>query len=129
MKVRCKTINVSEVSKGDELLQAHIADTLHLDEIDLQVGVEYTVYGLVFWNGHVRYYLCGDADDDYPTPYLAAFFDLVDASVPEGWSLSLEGSTELVPKEWANRSNFYERLIEGHAEEVEIFSSLKYLYA
>lgn len=125
MKVRCKITDVSKVGQDDDALQQYIDSIIHLDEIDLRQGAEYTVYGLVFWGDHVLYYLCENNTDESPLPYHSAFFDLTDSSVPEGWSLSFGSSPELVPREWSEVPHFYENLVIGDVQAVEIFQTIK----
>ena len=102
-------------------------------EIDLEVGREYTVYGLVFWDNSPWYYLCAEDYDEYPKPFAAEFFDVLDARLSSHWKLSVveqgEGEilSSLVFSEWAKDPLFYERLIEDDSKAVELFEKYRQL--
>ncbi len=102
-------------------------------EIDLDVGKEYTVYGVVFWDNSPWYYLCSEEYDEYPKPFAAELFSVLDGRLSLYWKLSVVDQEEegvlssLVFDEWANNSSFYELLIEGDSEAVELFRSYRQL--
>lgn len=100
------------------------------DEIGVEIGQKYLVYGIIFWNDAPWFYLCEDEEDDYPTPFPADLFDIIDDSIPDEWHLSyhcIKGipKSELVFSEWANDLLFYENLINGSKKEVNIFKNYK----
>lgn len=102
------------------------------DELGVDIGKEYIVYGIVFWDNAPWYYICEDEDDNYPTPSPADLFDIVDNHLPAGWQLSFrcingKPESEIVFSEWANDPMFYEKLVDGSKREIDIFLEYKKL--
>ena len=98
-------------------------------EIDLEVGKEYTVYGIVFWDNSPWYYVCSENYDEYPTPFAAEFFSVKDKRLSSTWRLSHmdpgvdEILSSLVIEQWAKDPSFYERLLEGDSEAICQFAA------
>ena len=106
---------------------------IHLDEVDLVVGREYVVYGIAFKEGEGLpwYLVCESEDDEYPTPHLGSFFDLVDGTVPEGWGVAKNtnaGDFAILPNCWASDPCFLEKLVNGEPESVACFRGLREMY-
>lgn len=132
MKVVCKVNNLNSLS--DERLLTRLKKYIFMPdgEVDLEIGKEYTVYGVVFWDNSPWYYLCSEEYDEYPKPFAAEFFDVSDECLSSHWKLSVDHGYEkvlssLVFDEWARDSSFYERLIEDDSEAVELFRRYRLL--
>ena len=101
----------------------------------LSKGDEFTVYGMIFRDNAPWYYIIDGFQMDYPSPYPSDLFNVVDPRLSRFWELatvveskeSAFVSTELVFKEWAEDQLFYERLVEGYAQEVEKFKQYRAL--
>lgn len=87
--------------------------------------------GWFFWDNCPWFYLCPEDYDEYPKPFSSVFFDVVDDTLSPHWKLSsvsqgeYEALTSLVFDEWAKDSSFYEKLIEGDSEAVDIFAKYR----
>ena len=131
MRVICKINNLYSVS--DQLLLRRLKKYINMPdgEIGLEVGREYPVYGVVFWDNSPWYYLCSEDYDKYPKPFAAEFFNVLDDKLSSFWKLSAmdQGKGEilssLVFDEWAKDSTFYERLVEGDPEAVDLFAKYR----
>lgn len=134
MKIRCQVNKLGDIK--DETLLCYLRKHIHLDDdapLSLSVGRVYNVYGIVFWGGCPWYYICEDALDIYPKPKSADFFEVVDDRLSAWWILwhrrDREGNCHpsLVFREWATNEMFYERLIDEHPLEVQIFKKYRKL--
>lgn len=127
MLVRCLKNKIAQIE--DSVMQMHVKECVHLEEIGLTIGECYRVFGVFFRNGIPWYLLCEESQDEYPKPSCSVFFELVDASVEPGWSLSLNnsnvGGVSILPDRWANDGSFLERLVDGEPDSVSYFNELK----
>lgn len=131
MKVLCKFNSLSEISE-QHIIKRLKRYILNSDgSVDLEIGREYTVYGIVFWDNCPWFYLCAEEDDEYPKPFSAEFFHVLDDSLSPCWRLSsfqqenYEATTSLVFKEWAKDPSFYERLVDGDSDAVTLFAKYR----
>ncbi|MFV0477644.1 MAG: hypothetical protein ACK5ME_07415 [Parahaliea sp.] len=133
MKVICKANNLNSLSNKRLLKRLKKYISMPDGEIDLDLGREYTVYGVVFWDNSPWYYLCSEDYDEYPKPFAAEFFNISDERLSSYWKLSVvdqgEGKilSSFVFDEWAKDPSFYERLIEGDSEAVGLFGKYRQL--
>ena len=131
MKVVCKINNLSNISDESVLDRLKKYISIPDGEIDLDVGREYTAYGVVFWDNSPWYYLCSEDYDEYPKPFASDFFDVVDDQLSPCWKLchvargDNEPVTSLVFDEWSKAPSFYERLIEGDPDAVNLFAKYR----
>ncbi|MDR8368064.1 hypothetical protein [Pseudomonas sp. JL3] len=131
MKVVCKTNNLHDIL--DPYTSARLKHYISRSdgEIDLEIAREYTVYGVEFWDNCPWFYLCTEEDDEYPKPFAAEFFEVIDEHISQYWKLSSvpsedrENSTSLVFDEWSKDPSFYERLIDGDPNAVLLFSKYR----
>jgi len=117
----------------DRQSRAAYERNIHLDEVGLVVGREYVVYGIAFKEGEGLpwYLVCENEDDEYPTPQLGSFFDLVDGTVPEGWRIAKNtnaGDFAILPSCWAHDPCFLEKLVDGDPEAAAHFRELREIY-
>ncbi|WP_158116480.1 hypothetical protein [Vibrio cincinnatiensis] len=133
MKVICKVNNLNSLSDKRLLERLKKYISMPDGDIDLELGREYTVYGVVFWDSSPWYYICSEDYDEYPKPFAAEFFNVSDDRLSSHWKLSAvdqgggEVLSSLVFDEWAKDFSFYERLIEDDPEAVELFGKYRQL--
>lgn len=133
MKVSCK-YNSLKMVKDIEIIQ-RLSQRINLsdnDDLGIDIGKEYVVYGVVFWDNSPWFYICEDEEDTYPTPFPAEFFDIKNNRFPADWQLSFRCTdgipeSELVFSEWASDPMFYEKLVDGCEKELVVFSKYKKL--
>ena len=58
MKVTCKINNLNNFTDEKLLMRLKKYEPDSDGEVDLRIGQEYTVYGIIFWAGTICYYLC-----------------------------------------------------------------------
>lgn len=94
MKVRCIVNNLnSDKLSPETLTRLKRYISLPDGELDLEIGKEYVVYGIEFWDNCPWLYLCPDDYDEYPIPVAADFSrPLTNVSQPTG---------SLIPKKLA----------------------------
>lgn len=133
MKVICRINNLSSFSNEKLLKRLRKYICMPGGEIDLEIGREYTVYGVVFWDNSPWYYLCTEDYDEYPKPFAAELFEVIVSRLSSYWILSSvdqgEGDilSSLVFDEWAKSPDFYEKLIEGDFKSIELFNKYRQL--
>ncbi|MEH6351070.1 hypothetical protein [Pseudomonas sp. 3JA] len=131
MKVVCKIDNLYHIKDVDTLdrLKGYINSPD--GGFGLVLGKEYTVYGVTFWDNAPLVYIFLDEGNDYPKPIAMDFFELSVGEISRCWRLSYfsqgirESSSSLVFKEWAEDPTFYERLVEGSKDTVEVFNKYR----
>ena len=89
MKVICNINNVNEISDESTLSRLNKYIFMPDGDLDLLVGKEYTVYGVVFWDNSPWYYICTEEYDDYPKTFAAEFFHISDDKISSCWKLSV----------------------------------------
>ena len=133
MKVVCKVNNLHNLS--DEKLLERLKKYIHKADgrIDIEIGREYTVYGVIFRDNRPWYYLCSEDSDEYPVPFAAELFSVSDDRLSSYWKLSAVDNGEgrvfsaLVFNEWAKYPSFYERLLDGDSEAEALFAKYRQL--
>ena len=121
MKAKCKINNLLNLPNDKTLDQIKRYIQLSDGRLDLDVGVEYKVYGVLFRDNSPWYYLCTDSDGLSPSPYPSELFEISDARLPTYWRFSKRGVVAF--EEWANDETFIERLIEKDPDAIRIFKS------
>ena len=102
-------------------------------EVDLEIGREYTVYGMIFWDSSPWYYLCAEDYDNYPVPFAADFFKVSDDRLSSYWRLFVNSKNpdnilpELIFLEWAQDPLFYEHLLDDYPYAIELFMKYRRL--
>ncbi|CAI8777906.1 hypothetical protein CVG87_27105 [Pseudomonas sp. WCS365] len=132
MKVRCIVNNLnSDKLSPETLTRLKRYISLPDGELDLEIGKEYVVYGIEFWDNCPWLYLCPDDYDEYPIPVAADFFETIDKRLSTHWQLNSkeasnsENQTQLVFSEWASDESFYENLISGEKYAEVIFDKYR----
>lgn len=113
---------------NDREKQAY-ARNIHQDEVWLEIGKEYEVYGISFMDGEdIPWFLICEDNDEYPKPHLGAFFDMLDSDIPSGWAFTFTknnaGEVALLPKLWATDPCFLEKLDDGDEDALSYFHQL-----
>jgi hypothetical protein len=94
---------------------------------DLDVGQEYQVQAVDYFEGGVFYYLHLDDTDDHPLPYASEFFVIEDSSFPASWEVGFHVENgkkrfkRLTFQEWVEDDMFYEKLLDGETEYVSMY--------
>jgi hypothetical protein len=125
MIARCVT-NRGDGLPSDQLRKA-FAKNVHQDEVDLAVGREYRVYGIIFREGLPWYLVSIHEEDEYPVPHLAALFTICDPTVPNGWALTVDtgiGDLAILPARWAAEPRYMEKLVDGVTDEIPLCQHL-----
>ncbi|ROM73669.1 hypothetical protein BK655_27965 [Pseudomonas brassicacearum] len=132
MKVRCIVNNLnSDKLSPETLTRLKRYISLPDGELDLEIGKEYVVYGIEFWDNCPWLYLCPDDYDEYPIPVAADFFETIDKRLSTHWQLNSkeasnsENQTQLVFSEWVSDESFYENLISGEKYAEVIFDKYR----
>lgn len=92
------------------------------------IGKEFIVYGAVFREGYLWYYICEEEEDTYPVPKFSGFFEVTNSHKSKYLLETVDeyrNQNQLVFKEWANDDRFYEKLLDGYPEEVNTFKYYK----
>ncbi|WP_460352853.1 MULTISPECIES: hypothetical protein [unclassified Pseudomonas] len=118
MKVRCKTNKIDNSFTQDTATRLERYISISDSELDIEIGKEYTVYGIEFWDNCPWIYICADSYDEYPKPFALDFFEITDQKLSSYWVLNSKDTynkkvkTQLVFCEWADDDSFYEKLID-----------------
>src|SRR4051812_7604933 len=95
MRVLCRYSSMLGIE--DPAKRAHVGKYVRQEDIGLEPGKTYLVYGVVFRDGVAWYYLLDDEDAPYPRPYCHNFFQLIDERIPTDWVLIPQTPAEIVP--------------------------------
>ncbi|POA26047.1 MULTISPECIES: hypothetical protein [unclassified Pseudomonas] len=118
MKVRCKTNKIDNSFTQDTATRLERYISISDSELDIEIGKEYTVYGIEFWDNCPWIYICADSYDEYPKPFALDFFEITEQKLSSYWVLNSKDTynkkvkTQLVFCEWADDDSFYEKLID-----------------
>ena len=131
MKVVCKANNLNYFS--DERLLKRLKACINSGgQIDLEIGREHTVYGVVYWDDNPWHYICSEEYDEYPVPKAAEFFNVLDNKLSSHWRLSViekEGieSTIVFEGQAKDPLSFYADLLDGDPEAIALFRKYREL--
>ena len=118
MKVICKTNKIDNSFTQDTATRLERYISISDSELDIEIGKEYTVYGIEFWDNCPWIYICADSYDEYPKPFALDFFEITEQKLSSYWVLNSKDTynkkvkTQLVFCEWADDDSFYEKLID-----------------
>ncbi|MCH1430194.1 MAG: hypothetical protein L7U87_05460, partial [Chlamydiales bacterium] len=131
MKVICRLDNWNDVTEPEALARIGKHVSLLDGETYLDIGKEYTVYGIVFWDSAPWFLLQNELNLEYPEPFPQELFEVSCPRLSSCWRLSthvfrFDGAVSfLVLPEWANNPAFYERLVDGEPEEIAIYNKYR----
>lgn len=132
MKVKCLYNKIDPT-----LHNGKVAAWANNSELEITVGETYVVLAIAksdFWNG-IIYFVLGDERNTFPLSFPAELFEIVDTKVSKYWNFPLShieslaqidvNADEIISfKEWSvEKGSFYERLLDDHPRELEIFMS------
>lgn len=132
MKIKCIYNKFSDVPA--EFFPADI-NYKNNSDFYLDIGKEYTVYGMTIRDGLIWYYVCDRCFTYYPRWKPSSFFNVMDSRLSRYWIYSFkkfDNYAQAYPiitfPEWANEHpDFYDRLTDKDEYEVTIFKSYKEL--
>lgn len=125
MKVRCVSNSGSFLPK--ECLDPRWGYSSET-EFPLTTGRVYVVYAMTTQLAHLWYYVLDDNQLPYPVWQPSPLFDVVDGSLPGDWLINHHRSDNagfyplISYPAWANDGFYYERLVDGEPEAVQLFS-------
>ena len=120
MKVKCKTNRICENFTQETALRLKRHISIGDGELDLEIGKEYVVYGIEFWDNCPWMYICTESYDEYPKLFALDFFEITDSKPSVHWNLKSKetynnkNKTQLVFPEWAADDSFYEKLVDDN---------------
>ncbi|MBN9378089.1 MAG: hypothetical protein BGO14_01245 [Chlamydiales bacterium 38-26] len=128
MKVQC--ISNSTNGLPQKLIEA---ENYKIDsEFYVKVNKKYTVYGMSQASNNIWYGVSLYNTDDYAVWYPSQLFSIIDSRVSKYWTFSIK-EFPLFKRviwafpEWADEMSYYDKLVDGEEEEVEIFKKYKLL--
>jgi hypothetical protein len=132
MKIKCIYNNFADVPNGSTSGDANYTND---SDFYLDIGREYTVYGMTVKGGLIWYYICDRCFSSFPRWKPASFFRVMDSRLSRYWIYSFkkfDNYPQAYPiitfPEWANEHpDFYDRLTDKDEYEVEVFKSYKEL--
>lgn len=81
MRVRCKTNKIDDSFAQDTATRLKRYISIGDSELDIEIGKEYTVYGIEFWDNYPWLYICADPYDEYPKPVALDFFEITEKNL------------------------------------------------
>lgn len=97
----------------------------------LDIGKEYTVYGMIIINCEVWYYICERKHNRFPLPRPSNLFEIIDNRLSRYWIYGIVEGFKKYPvwmfPEWINETYFEDSLTDGEEREVAIFNFYKEL--
>ena len=78
MKVKCKTNKIDQSFTQDTSIRLKRYISIGDSELDIEVGKEYTVYGVEFWDNCPWVYIFPEPYDEYPKPFELDFFEVTE---------------------------------------------------
>lgn len=131
MKVRCTTNRIDQSFTQETAKRLRRYISMGDNELDIEIGKEYTVYGIEFWDNCPWVYICSESYDEYPKPFALDFFEITKKTISSHWILKSQEAhnnkvkTQLVFCEWADDDSFYEKLINEDEKTVKIFEKYR----
>lgn len=126
MIVQCIHNKVASVPKNQlQHLNKHMSD----DQVFLRIGEKYRVQGIALREGNLWFYVFEDDSLTSLRPNFSGFFKVLDPTFPGGWTYCEHGHSEFgaafLPKKWAERRGFYERVINEEAGILSILAEIR----
>jgi len=135
MKIKCDYNNFLELSDPEAVARIKKVFFIPDGQLNLAIGSSFEVHALLIREGAIWYYICSDDDYDSLNAYPAELFTVINAMMPDFWSLpekmSIAVDEELVISfpEWSGDRHFYERFVVGDPSAIETFIRYKDLSA
>lgn len=127
MLVKCELNDLR--SLREDSVRSRLEESIHLDSLQeyFTVGQTFKVQAIEYMRNGVWIYIHTSEDFTYPHPFPAEFFSIEDNSVPGNWCIKWiqeEGAIKIKRlsfREWVEDDTFYERLIDGNPQAVEVY--------
>lgn len=127
MKVKCLTIN-NKYTQFENDFQRRCN---HIDYDFLEIDKIYTVYGMIVDQGQTCYYICDQANRNFPISRPFNLFEVVNRDISRYWVFSFMEGNRTYPcwmfPEWFDNDYFQDMLTDGEKDEVSIFLRYKQL--
>lgn len=133
MKVTCKTNKIGENFSTETASRLKCYISIGDDELEIEIGKEYVVYGIELWDNCPWLYICTEPYDEYPKPFALDFFEISDKKLSSHCILKSKethnnkNKTQFVFLEWAEDDIFYENLVNEDQACITIFNRYKKL--
>jgi hypothetical protein len=138
MRVRCKINNIYQIQNSEilERIQPRYPSSEGNEYVN--IGQEYTVYGVLFKKNYPWYYIMCEASEQFPIAFPKDLFEVIDDRLSRYWRMGAtklnqignekhQYETRLVIKEWSDNPYFYEFLVDADDEEQRMFNKYKKL--
>lgn len=125
MRVRCISMS------GESLPMSSRDPRLGVDAetmFPVTLGAEYPVYAITVMLGIPWYYIMDDDGSPWPIWSPSSLFEVIDGGLPSSWRYGFfrfdrDQQFPIISfPEWAADHFFYERLVDGEADAVAVFS-------
>ncbi len=73
VKVTCKTNKIGENFSTETASRLKRYISIGDDELKIEIGKEYVVYGIELWDNCPWLYICAETYDEYPKPFALDF--------------------------------------------------------
>lgn len=105
-------------------------DSKQLEEAQfLSTGIQYTVYGIIFYQNKLLYYICDRVYNDFPIAKTSDLFEILDARLSRFWIFGFLEGYERYPvwmfPEWINEPYFQDKITDWEEREVQIFQAYR----
>jgi len=97
----------------------------------IELGKEYTCYGIILIDGEVHFYICDQVHDSFPVARPADLFEIIDNRLSRCWVFGVVEGDKKYPTwmfpEWITEPYFQDQLTDDEEREVSIFKRYKEL--
>ncbi len=129
MQVKCVINDLAQLEKSAQI--SRLRESIHIDGpiSSLDLGKTYDVQAIENWDGYLWYYIHTVDVSSFPYPYPAEFFEVIDASLPKNWIISLTEKNgavvfkRLTIPQWANDDLFYEHLVDDDPDIQRLYNA------
>lgn len=101
-----------------------------LDDAEfLNIGIQYTVYGIICYQGEVSYYVCDRVYNEFPVAKASNLFEILDVRISRFWIFGFLEGYERYPvwmfPEWINEPYYQDKITDWEEREVKIFQNYR----
>ena len=132
MKIKCLVDIVIPEIHDEKIVQ-----WAKKSELEITIGKVYVVFAITKFFDIFFYYILGDERNIFPLAFPAELFEIIDNRISKYWDFDLprveslsqikiENNDIISFKEWSvEKDSFYEKILEEHVREMEIFNFFK----
>jgi hypothetical protein len=127
MIVKCIHSNIKQLTNRETIERLNQWKHISKSSNRLIIGEEYYIFAIVQSKNSSLWYYIDTDNDDYPRPYPAEFFEIIDNTIPHGWKVVTEKSDHAVRlfyisfAEWADDPLFHEKLVDDDEKAIMIY--------